>query len=151
MKKLVFSLMMMIMSSLVIAQSNAVPATQTVLNILARHPNALVVSGKLYNAANGKIISDAKLNLSKLNAGVLAAAVDKDGNYAVALNKDLVNQNTTLTFMIDGYKDIKLKKVKMNKDHYVQDVRISPEEKKDPTVIRYVLSDDPFNTLVIKF
>lgn len=143
--------MMMIVSSLVIAQSNTIPATQTVLNILAKQPNALVVTGKLYNAASGKVISDAKLNLSKLNAGVLAAAVDKDGNYAVALNKDLVNQNTTLTFMIDGYKDIKLKKIKMNKDHYVQDVRISPEEKKDPTVIRYVLSDDPFNTLVIKF
>jgi 2,4-dienoyl-CoA reductase-like NADH-dependent reductase (Old Yellow Enzyme family) len=45
-----------------------------------------------------------------------------------------------------------IEKIKVNtsKDFLIG-VRISPEEKKDPTVIRYVLSDDPFNTLVIKF
>jgi len=131
--------------------SQLVPATQAVLNSVVNNPSVMVITGKLIDAATSLPISNASVNFSKLSEGLVNAAVDKNGNYALAINKDLVNSSIKLMFKIVGYEDFEVKHVKKNQAFVDMDVRLLPDESKQPTVVKYVLGDDPFNTLVIKF
>ena len=52
---------------------------------------------------------------------------------------------------IEGYEDFTVKKIKRTQAYVDMDIRLLPDESKQPTVVKYVLNDDPYNTLVIKF
>ena len=109
MKKYVATLLVALVGLTVNAQSSfngkLVPATQAVLNTVVTNPNVIIITGKLLNAATSNPITDANVKLSNVSKGLLNAAVDKNGNYALALDKDLVTASTGLTFKIEGYED----------------------------------------------
>lgn len=134
-----------------VANQKQVPATQAVLTALITNPNVIVISGKLIDASNSKPITNAKINFDKVGSGVVNAAVDKDGNYALAINKDLIKNHATLSFKIDGYNDLKINRVNVKRELQQMDVRLLPIESHESPNVKYVLSDDPYNTLVIKF
>jgi len=134
-----------------VANEKQAPATQAVLTALITNPNVVVVSGKLIDASNSKPITNAKINFDKVGTGVVNAAVDKDGNYAVAINKDLVKNHASLSFKIDGYNDLKINRINVKRDLQQMDIRLLPVETHETPNVKYVLSDDPYNTLVIKF
>jgi hypothetical protein len=155
MKKSLFTLTLVTLVLALQAQSGIsqkqAPATQAVLTALITNPNVVVISGKLIDASNSKPITNAKINFEKVGTGVVNAAVDKDGNYAIAINKDVIGNHTSLSFKIDGYNDLKVKHVNVKRELQQMDVRLLPVEKYETPNVKYVLSDDPYNTLVIKF
>ena len=155
MKKYVATLLVALVGLTVNAQSSfngkLVPATQAVLNTVVTNPNVIIITGKLLNAATSNPITDANVKLSNVSKGLLNAAVDKNGNYALALDKELITASTGLTFKIEGYEDFSVKKIKRNQAYVDMDIRLLPDESKQPTVVKYVFNDDPDNTLVIKF
>ncbi len=134
-----------------VANEKQAPATQAVLTALITNPNVVVISGKLIDASNSKPITNAKINFGKMGSAVVNAAVDKDGNYALAINKDVIKNHATLSFKIDGYNDLEIKRVNTKRELQQMDVRLLPIETHEVPNVKYVLSDDPYNTLVIKF
>ena len=107
------------------ANEKQAPATQAVLTALITNPNGVVISGKLIDASNSKPITNAKINFGKMGSGVVNAAVDKDGNYALAINKNVIKNHTTLSFKIDGYNDLEIKRVNTKRELQQMDVRLS--------------------------
>jgi hypothetical protein len=139
-----------------IAQSSflgdkSVAATLAVIHAAVSNPNAIVISGKLIDAATSQPIRNAKLKFAKANEVVLNAAIDEKGNYAIALDKSAFGKSANVMLKIAGYEDFKLRKISKINDLHQVDMRLKPDEKNHPTAVRYQLNDDPYNTLVIKF
>lgn len=155
MRKYVATLVVALVGLSVNAQNSfngkLVPATQAVLNTVVTNPNVIIITGKLVNASTSSPITDAIVKLANVSKGLLNAAVDKNGNFALALDKDAITPSTGLTFKIEGFEDYTVKKIKRNQAFVEMDIRLLPDETKQPTVVKYVLTDDPYNTLVIKF
>lgn len=155
MKKLILSLFAFLMTFTMFGQgkysNTLLSASEIVLAAVNGNPNAIVITGKLLDANTSQPITNAKLNFSKMGQELFNAAVDANGNYAVALNKDEFGKNASLMMKIAGYEDFKMKKLKKSSAVQHIDLRLVPDDINQPTLVKYQLSDDPYNTLVIKF
>lgn len=132
-------------------KAKLLPSTQAVLNAAINHPEIMVISGKLVDADTYQTIKDAKINFDKFGDELIAASLDQDGNYAVALNKAAMGESVRVIFKIDGYQKYIAKSIKTNTALVGLDLYLKADEAKEATEVKYALSDDPFNKLVIKF
>ncbi|MBS1625916.1 MAG: hypothetical protein JST83_17985 [Bacteroidetes bacterium] len=132
-------------------KAKLLPSTQAVLNAAINHPEVMVISGKLVDAETYQTIKDAKINFDKFGDELVAASLDQDGNYAVALNKGAMGESVRVIFKIDGYQKYIAKSIKTNTALVGLDLYLKADEAKEVADVKYALSDDPFNKLVIKF
>lgn len=160
MKRLVLILVSLgLMAGQVSAQSCAVgkskllPSTQAVINSAANHPDMMVISGRIVDAETYQAITDAKINFDRFGDELVNAAIDKDGNYALALNKKEMGEQIRVIFKIDGYQKFIAKSIRTSSPMVGLDLYLKADESKESSTatVKYVLNDDPFNTLVIKF
>ena len=129
------------------------PTTQAVMNSVVNNADLMVITGKIVDADSHQPITDAKINLNKFGDELVNAAIDKDGNYALAINKKEIGDQVMITFKIDGYQKYTARCVKKDKPVVDLDLFLSPDDSRasSSAKVSYTLSDDPFNTLVIKF
>lgn len=160
MKKLVLILAVLgLMAGQASAQScntgkaKLLPSTQAVLNCAVNHPDMMVISGKIVDAESYQTISDAKINFDKFGDELVCAAIDKDGNYALALNKKEMGEQIRVTFKIEGYQKFVAKCIRTNSPLVGLDLYLKADDTKAASAaqVKYVLNDDPYNMLVIKF
>ena len=125
---------------------------QAVANHAITNPDVLVVTGKIIDASTNEPITNAKINFDKFGDELLKASIDNKGNYAIALNKKELGEPVRVTFKIAGYKRFTIKSVDKWQTYMDADIFLQPmeSEEKSNANIKYVLSDDPFNTMVIK-
>lgn len=128
-----------------------VPATQAVLNSIVSYPDVIIVTGRLVDMASSAPIANAKLNIAKLGEGIINAAVDEKGNYALAIDKNKIDAKSKLVFMVNGYESSTPKRIRKDVAFVDMDVRLTPDESNQPMLGRYVMNDEPFSPLVIKF
>ena len=141
------------------AQSNEtkttklLPSTQAVMNSVINHPDLMVITGRIMDAETQLPITDAKINFDKFGDELVNAAIDKYGNYALAINTKEVGEQVRIIFKIEGYQRYTAKAVKCDKPYVDLDLNLWPDGSKEASnaSIKYTLNDDPFNTLVIKF
>jgi hypothetical protein len=125
---------------------------QSVANNAITNPDVLVVTGKIIDAVTGHPISNAKINFDKFGEELLQASVDDNGNYALALNKKELGEPIRVVFKVGGYKRYAIKNIDKGKTYIDADIFLQPinsGEKSDAN-IKYIMRDDPFNTMVIK-
>ena len=129
------------------------PTTQAVINSVVNNPDLMVITGRIVDAENYQPITDAKINFDKFGDELVSAAIDKDGNYALALSKKEVGEQVRIIFKIDGYQKYIARAVRTNSPVVDLDLYLRADDSKDVSTarVKYALSDDPFNTLVIKF
>jgi len=129
------------------------PSTQAVMKSVVNNPDLMIITGRIRDAESNLPITDAKINFDKFGDELVNAAIDKDGNYALALNRKEVGDQIRIIFKIEGYQRYIAKSVKCDKDIVDLDLNLRPDDSKQASSasIRYTLSDDPNNTLVIKF
>jgi hypothetical protein len=159
MKKLVLFLVgLSIGLGQVSAQSTAVktrllPSTQAVINSVVNHPNLMIITGRIIDAETKLPITDAKINFDKFGDELVNASIDKDGNYALAINKNEVGDQIRVIFKIEGYQRYIAKAVKCDKPFVDVDLNLWPDGSKESSNanIKYTMNDDSFNTLVVKF
>ncbi len=159
MKRLVlFFLGLTIVSAQLSAQSvskteKLLPSTQAVMNSVVNHPDLMVITGRIIDAETRLPITDAKINFDKFGDELVNAAIDKEGNYALAINKNEIGDQIKVIFKIEGYQRYIAKAIKCNKPIVDVDLSLWPDDNKQPSTanVKYTLSDDPFNMLVIKF
>ena len=127
--------------------------TQAVMNSVINHPELMVITGKITDAETQLPITDAKINFDKFGDELVNAAIDKDGNYALAINKAEIGDQIRVIFKIEGYQRYIAKSIKCDKPIVDLDLNLYPDNSTQASSaqIRYTLSDDPNNTLVIKF
>ncbi|MCS6934438.1 MAG: hypothetical protein NZM35_04710 [Chitinophagales bacterium] len=125
---------------------------QEVLNRAVTNPNVLIVTGKIIDAATGKPVSNARINLEKFGDELINASVDNQGNYALALNKDELGEPIRIVFKIDGYKRYVVKNIDKTVRYVDADIYLQPAESAERSTakVRFELNPDPFNPLVIK-
>ncbi|HLP21431.1 MAG TPA: hypothetical protein VK174_14060 [Chitinophagales bacterium] len=125
---------------------------QAVTNHAITNPDVLVVTGKILDAVTKLPITNAKINFDKFGDELLQASIDDKGNYAIALNKKELGEPIRLMFKIAGYKRFTIKNVDKAQTYVDADIFLQPmdSEEKSAANIKYTLSDDPFNTMVIK-
>ncbi|MBP6732947.1 MAG: hypothetical protein KA149_12855 [Chitinophagales bacterium] len=126
--------------------------TQAVTNHAVTNPDVLVVTGKIIDAVTKLPISNAKINFDKFGEELLQASIDEKGNYALALNKKELGEPIRLMFKIQGYKRFTIKNVDKTQTYVDADIFLQPMDSDEPSeaTIKYKLSDEPFNTMVIK-
>ena len=125
---------------------------QAVTNHAVNNPDVLVVTGKIVDASTGKPVSNAKINFGKFGEELLQASIDDKGNYALAMNKQELGEPVRVIFKIAGYKRFVIKNIDKAQTYVDADIFLQPmesDEKSDANV-RYIMNDDPFNTMVIK-
>ena len=129
------------------------PSTQAVINSVVNHPDLMVITGKIVDAENYQPITDAKINFDRFGDELVSAAIDKEGNYALAISKKEVGEQVRIIFKIEGYQKYIAKAVKTSAAVVDLDLYLRADESNDASTarVKYALSDDPFNTLVIKF
>ena len=129
------------------------PSTQAVLNAMVNTPNVLVVTGKIMDAETNQPITDAKINFDKFGDELLQAAIDKNGNYALAINRKEIGDPVSIIFKVEGYNKYAARNINKNAAVVDLDLQLQPDGSKEASAahIKYQLSSDPFNTLVIKF
>ena len=134
-------------------QTRLLSSTQAVMNSVVNHPDLMVITGRIMDAETKLPITDAKINFDKFGDELVNASIDKDGNYALAINKKEVGDQIRVIFKIEGYQRYIAKAVKCDKPIVDLDLNLSPDDSKQSSnaIIKYTLSDDPYNTLVIKF
>ena len=135
------------------SKSKLLPTTQAVINSAANHPDMMVITGKIVDAETYNTITDAKINFDKFGDELVSAAIDKDGNYAVALNKKEIGENVRVIFKIEGYQKFIAKSIRTSSPMVGLDLYLKADESRNTSsaTVKYVLNDDPYNTLVIKF
>lgn len=161
MKKLVlFLLGLTIASSQISAQTvsttktvKLLSSTQAVMNSVVNNPDMMVITGRIVDAETQLPITNAKINFDKFGDELVNAAIDKQGYYALAINKKEVGEQIRVIFKIEGYQRYIAKSIKCDKSYVDLDLNLWPDDSKQVSTanIKYTLSDDPFNTLVIKF
>ena len=135
-------------------KATLLPTTQAVVNSAVNHPEVMVITGKIVDAESYKTISDAKINFDKFGDELVSAAIDKDGNYAIALNKKEMGEYIRVIFKIEGYQKYIAKSIKTSTPRVGLDLYLKAEESNQSStaeVVKYKLNDDPYNTLVVKF
>lgn len=125
---------------------------QSVMNNAVTNPDVLVVTGKIIDATSKKPIQNAKINFDKFGDELLQASIDAKGNYAIALNKKELGEPVRVIFKIAGYKKYVVKNVDKNVNYLDADIYLQPlnSEEKSQANVKYVMNEDPFNTMVIK-
>jgi hypothetical protein len=128
-------------------------STQAVMNSVINNPDLMVITGRITDAETQLPITDAKINFDRFGEELVNAAIDKEGNYALAINKKEIGEQIRIIFKIEGYQRYIAKSVKCDKPIVDLDLDLWPDDSKQASSahIRYTLSDDPNNTLVIKF
>jgi hypothetical protein len=136
-----------------ISKAKLLPSTQAVMNSVVNHPDLMIITGRITDAETTLPITDAKINFDKFGDELVNAAIDKDGNYALAINKKEVGEQIRVTFKIEGYQRYIAKAIRCDKPFVDLDLNLWPDDSKQASnaQIKYTLSDDPNNTLVIKF
>jgi hypothetical protein len=139
-------------SSQTIGGDNSSNFGQSPKNEVVKNPDILIVTGKILDGETKEPIKDAKINFDKFGEELLQATLDGKGNYALALNKKEIGQPIRIVFKINGYKRYVIKSVDKNKNYLDADIYLEPTESsaKSNAKIKYVMSDDPYNTMVIK-
>jgi hypothetical protein len=134
-------------------KAKLLPSTQAVLNSAVNHPELMVITGRIVDAETFQAINDAKINFDKFGDELVNAAIDKDGNYALAISKKEVGDQVRIIFKIEGYQKYIAKSVRTNASVVDLDLYLRADESKQVSTanVKYALGDDPFNTLVIKF
>jgi len=129
------------------------PSTQAVMNSVVNHPDLMVITGRITDAETQLPITDAKINFDKFGDELIHAAIDKEGNYALAISRTEVGEQIRIIFKIEGYKSYVAKSIRCDKTFVDLDLNLFPDACKQASNanIKYTLNDDPFNTLVIKF
>lgn len=139
-------------NTLTAGKTNLTAGTQAVTNHAITNPDVLVVTGRIIDAVTKKPIDNAKINFDKFGEELLQASIDDKGNYALALNKKELGEPIRMIFKIAGYKRYVIKSIDKNQTYVDADIYLQPlesDEKSDATV-KYIMNDDPFNTMVIK-
>lgn len=136
-----------------VKQTKLLSSTQAVINSVVNHPDLMVITGRITDAETQLPITDAKINFDKFGDELVHAAIDKEGNYALAINKKEVGEQIRIIFKIEGYKSYTAKAVKCNKTFVDLDLNLWPDASRQASNanIKYTVNDDPFSTLVIKF
>lgn len=134
-------------------KAKLLPTTQAVINSAANHPDMMVITGKIVDAETYNTITDAKINFDKFGDELVSAAIDKEGNYAIALNKKEIGEQVRVIFKIEGYQKFIAKSIRTSSPMVGLDLYLKTDESRNTSTatMKYVLNDDPFNTLVIKF
>ena len=125
---------------------------QSVTNTAVTNPDVLVITGKIVDASTGKPVTNAKIAFDKFGEELLQASIDDEGNYAIALNKKELGEPIRMIFKVAGYKRFVIKSVDKQATYLDADIFLQPLEsdEKSNANIKYTMSDDPFNTMVIK-
>src|SRR3954468_19073399 len=133
-------------------KTNLSAGPQAVANHAVTNPDILVVTGKIIDASTGKPIANAKINFYKFGEEWLQASVDDNGNYALALNKKELGEPIRVVFKVGGYKRYAIKNIDKGKTYIDADIFLQPadSDEKSNANIKYIMRDDPFNTMVIK-
>lgn len=132
---------------------SAIPSTtQAVVNTAIANQDILVISGKIMDAVAKQPIANAKINFDKFGEELLQASIDEKGNYALALNKKELGEPIRVIFKIQGYKRYVIKNIDKAQTYLDADIYLQPAESDEKSIadIKYIMSDDPFNTMVIK-
>jgi hypothetical protein len=132
--------------------TNLAGGPQAVVNHAVTNPDILVITGKIIDAVTGKPIANAKINFDKFGEELLQASVDDNGNYALALNKKELGEPIRVVFKVGGYKRYAIKNIDKTKTYIDADIFLQPvdSDEKSNANIKYIMRDDPFNTMVIK-
>jgi 5-hydroxyisourate hydrolase-like protein (transthyretin family) len=133
-------------------KTNLTAGPQAVCNHAVTNPDILVITGKIIDAVTGKPIANAKINFDKFGEELLQASVDDNGNYALALNKKELGEPIRVVFKVGGYKRYAIKNIDKAKTFIDADIFLQPTEsdEKSKADVKYIMRDDPFNTMVIK-
>ena len=125
---------------------------QAVSNCAVTNPDVLVITGKILNAVTKKPIENTKINFDKFGDELLQASIDVNGNYAIALNKKELGEPIRVTFKIPGYKRYVVKSFDKSVNYLDADIYLQPmnSDEKSDAHVKYVMNEDPFNTMVIK-
>lgn len=125
---------------------------QQVTNCAVTNPDVLVITGKILDAVTLKPVTNAKINFDKFGEEMLQASIDEKGNYALAMNKKELGEPVRIIFKINGYKRYIIKSVDKTQTYMDADIFLQPmeSEEKSTANVKYTLSDDPFNVMVIK-
>lgn len=112
----------------------------------------LIVRGKIMDAETGKPIGNARLNYDLFDKELMHGAVDEKGNYTLVLKKDELGAPVRLIFKVKGYKKFVARRINKHAGQVNVDVYLKPLESSEHSAadIRYIMSDDPYNTLVIR-
>ena len=139
-------------NTLTAGKTNLTAGPQAVTNHAITNPDVLVVTGKIIDAVTKKPISNAKINFDKFGEELLQASIDDKGNYALALNKKELGEPIRVIFKIAGYKRYVIKSFDKKETYVDADIFLQPMEsdEKSSANVKYIMNDDPFNTMVIK-
>lgn len=126
--------------------------TQAITNNVVTNPDVLVLTGKIVDAVTNKPIANAKINFDKFGEEMLQASIDEKGNYALALDKKELGEPVRIIFKISGYKRYTIKNIDKAQSYMDADIFLQPldSEEKSNANVKYIMNDDPFNTMVIK-
>jgi len=133
-------------------KTNLTAGPQAVTNHAITNPDVLVVTGKIIDAVTKQPISNAKINFDKFGEELLQASIDDKGNYALALNKKELGEPIRIVFKVAGYKKYAVKNIDKLQTYLDADIFLQPMEsdEKSNANVKYIMNDDPFNTMVIK-
>ena len=125
---------------------------QAVTNHAVTNPDVLVVTGKIIDAVTKLPIANAKINFDKFGEELLQASIDNKGNYALAMSKKELGEPVRVIFKVAGYKRYVIKKINKSSSYVDADIYLQPldSNEKSAAQVKYIMNDDPFNTMVIK-
>lgn len=141
------------------AQSTSTTGTNTisehpqqVINHAVTNPDVLVITGRILDAVTRKPVDNATINFEKFGDELLQASIDKKGNYALAMNKKELGEPIRVIFKINGYKRYVIPNIDKTQTYIDADIFLQPleSEEKSSANVKYTMSDDPFNVMVIK-
>jgi len=133
-------------------KTNLTAGPQAVTNHAVTNPDVLVVTGKIIDAVTKQPVGNAKINFDKFGEELLQASIDDKGNYALALNKKELGEPIRIVFKVSGYKRYAIKNIDKSQTYLDADIFLQPmdSDEKSDAHVKYIMSDDPFNTMVIK-
>jgi hypothetical protein len=139
-------------STLTTGNSSLTAGPQSVTTTGLKNPDILIITGKILDATTKEPVKNAKINFDRFGDELLQASIDEKGNYALALNKKELGEPIRIVFRINGYKKYVVKGVHKNSNYLDADIFLEPADSdlKSEGKIKYVMRDDPFNTMVIK-
>ncbi len=120
---------------------------------IADGQKVLIITGKLIDAMSNNPITNAKINFDSFGDEIAFAAVDKAGNYALALNKETAGRVMRILFKVKGYNQYSLKTIKNNAQKLALDLKMMPEGSgsKSNADAKYIIDADQSGKLTISF
>lgn len=120
---------------------------------IADNKDVLIITGKLIDAVSNTPITNAKINFDSFGEEISFAAIDKDGNYTIALNKDISGKIMRIMFKVKGYNQYSLKTVKTDAQQLSLNLKLMPEGSgnKSDADAKYIINSDESGKLTISF